>query len=120
MRTFQHRPAVALRPYVDGLWGWEEPRTLALPFVTPGLGAELFFHHGSVPRIASTAGERQLDRGHLLCVRRVPLRSLEQREIGFSVVRIRAGALGRFTPIPLRELRDSQAACGDMGELHHA
>jgi AraC-like DNA-binding protein len=88
---------------------------LALPFVTPGLGAELFFHHGRPPRVAKADGAaEQLERGHLLCVREAPLRWLEQSNVGFTVVRFRAGALARFTRVPLRELKDTQVGVREL------
>jgi AraC-like DNA-binding protein len=87
---------------------------LALPLVTPGLGAELFFHHGLAPRLERAGSREQLDRAHLLCVRDTPLRLLEQADVGFTVVRLRAGALGRFTRIPLRELKDTQLSVQEL------
>ena len=103
-----------LRAHVERFWGWEEPASLALPLVTPGLGAELFFHHGSAPHVAKADGSEPLERAHLLCVRDTPLRLLEQPNVGFTAVRIRAGALGRFTRVPLRELKDTQIGIQEL------
>jgi len=103
-----------LRAHVERFWGWEESGSLPLPLVTPGLGAELFFHHGSAPRVAKADGGEQLERGHLLCVRDAPLGLLEQSNVGFTAVRIRAGALGRFTRVPLRELKDTQVGVQEL------
>ena len=106
--TFHFPPAAPLRAYVERIWGWDEHEWLRLPLVTPGLGAELFFHHGAPPRVRLPDADRELARGHLLCVRRVPLQLSEQRDVGFTAVRIRAGALGRFTRAPLSDLIDAQ------------
>jgi AraC-like DNA-binding protein len=116
-RAFHHLPLAALRAHVERIWGWHEPRALRLPIVMPGLGAELFFHHGDPFRALIRGAEQQLERGHLVCVRGAPLRVLEQPSAGFTAVRIRAGALGRFTPIPLRELRDTQVGVGEIWGL---
>lgn len=113
-RTFFCSPARALRPYVERFWGWEEARTLQLPLLTPGLGAEVFFHHGRLLRAQTNTSETELARGHLLCVRRVPLRLQPQADVGFTVVRIRAGALGRFTAIPLAELADTHLSAAEL------
>ncbi|HET9956707.1 MAG TPA: helix-turn-helix domain-containing protein [Polyangiaceae bacterium] len=107
-RRFARYPAPALRGHVERLWGWENAGPLPLPLVTPGLGAEIFFHHGTALRSSVQGVEREHSQGHLLCVRHAPLQFLEQRDVGFTVARIRAGALGRFTRIPLRDLKDSQ------------
>jgi len=112
--TFHHRPIPALRAQIERIWGWQEPHALALPLVMPGFGAELFFHHGEPFRSLVGGAERRLERGHLLCVRGAPLRLLEQPSTAFTAVRIRAGALGRFTSIPLRELKDTQVGLGEI------
>ena len=112
-------PRAELQAYVDRLWGWESPFTVALPPMLPGTGAELLFHYGQPFAIAGTArGLVEPGAGQLLCARRSPHRLLAQGRVGFIAVRFRSGALRHFASLPLAELENDALSVGDVWGAH--
>lgn len=116
LRTFRLRPAAALRPYVDSIWGWDGAagQAVALPTLLPGTGAEVFFHYRTPFRRAHPQMPDVLPSAHLLCVRRAPVALQAAADVGFVAVRFRAGMLHRFTGIPAHELMDQACAVSDL------
>lgn len=111
LRRFFRRPSARLARYVERFWGWEcDEDEIALPTLTPGLGAELIFHYGAPFRAQVGAATAALPRAFVVCVRKSTLALAPQRRLGFVAVRVRAGMLGRFANAPLREVADGQVS----------
>ncbi|HJV53853.1 MAG TPA: helix-turn-helix domain-containing protein [Noviherbaspirillum sp.] len=112
LSTFRLRPAAALQPYVDRIWGWESAagQAIALPTLLPGTGAEVFFHYRAPFCRSNPQGPALLPPAHLLCVRGAPLALRAATDVGFVAVRFRAGMLHRFVRIPAQELLDQACA----------
>jgi AraC-like DNA-binding protein len=117
MNTFYQPPPPELSPFVDRIWGWESDSSEAIPLPTllPGTGAELYFHYGEPFRTEPKDGmPSTFDRGHLFCIRKVPIELMQLSGVGFIAVRFKIGMLHRFTRIPAESLVDCQLAVEDI------
>lgn len=109
MKSFHIRPSLALRPYIDRLWGWESSvgEPVQLPTLLPGTGAELYFHYGQPFDFVDSIGTvSRSEAGHLVCLRGTTMSLLPNTNIGFIAVRFKVGMLGRFTPMSAASLID--------------
>jgi methylphosphotriester-DNA--protein-cysteine methyltransferase len=110
----EYVPASAgVAAYVDRIWSWQGAPE-QLPTLLPGTGAELVIHHGSPLVVHTSDGRRPLPARHLLCLRRSRWTLSASGTVRFTAVRFRAGALARFTAVPINEIVDEVVAVADV------
>jgi AraC-like DNA-binding protein len=107
------KPHPLLSAYVERYWSWESEDEAYhyMPHVSPGTGADLYFHYRQPFNIN---GHGVLPASHLIHSGDKSCRILPASSVGFITVRFRCAMLGNFTKMPVYELADSFADAGTI------
>lgn len=107
------KPNEKLSKYIDRYWFFsaQERETAFMPKLTPGVGIDLFIHYNEP---FSTLEYGKMPQAHIIFSGKNSCQILPSFTSQFVGIRFRAGALRKFTNIPLVHLLDSNASVEDI------